>query len=131
MKNSVNVSMKVSMKILRLLDTTPHVKIRQDDIKRSTRSIINSTAISKISIFPRTAGDMIQLRYIDIEPIFRYFRYIEASLSVRFAIVLGCQVFRTRRIRICPTHRQHRIRTCHTMHQHHRTTVVPYGTYNT
>jgi len=40
------------------------------------------TGMSKISIFPRA------IRYdnnIDIEPIFRYFRYIEASLTAAAA----------------------------------------------
>jgi len=67
MKNSVNVSIEVSMKIPRLLNTT--VKIWQDDNQKV------DTSMSKISIFPRA------IRY-DISISNRYFRYIEASLVI-------------------------------------------------
>jgi len=48
---------------------TSHVKIRQDDI-------ISKSRYRYIENFDISTGDTI--RYIDIEPIFRYFRYIEA-----------------------------------------------------
>jgi len=63
---------------------TPHVKIRLDDISKKS---INLPVYRKFRYF---RGRYDTIRYIDIESIFRYFRYIEASLPhVALATIRG------------------------------------------
>ena len=61
-------SEKVSMEISRILDTTREMPCQKVNI-----------GVSKILIFPWAIRYDV-IRYIDIEPIFQYFRYMEASL---------------------------------------------------
>ena len=78
MKNSMKVSMKLSLKISQLLNTTR---------ESSSRWYIKKSISVYRKLRYNFRGRYDTIRYIDIEPIFRYFSYIEASL-INSAIII-------------------------------------------